>query len=153
MAYIRTKRVKGKLYRYEVEGYRDPQTGKVKQRILRYLGAAQDLDPDVPADVPQKLGTTTTADQFQPCRITLHLNGEDRPIDGRVVLCMTNGVNGPIAHTAPGVTCVEYEYDGARRVVQVPSDRVTLLQLLTPPAPAGHGEDLSRVQLPLTVPE
>lgn len=38
MAYIRTKKVKGKLYQYLVEGYRDPE-GKVKQRTIKYLGA------------------------------------------------------------------------------------------------------------------
>ena len=38
MAYIRTKKVKGKEYQYLVEGYRDPE-GKVKQRTIKYLGA------------------------------------------------------------------------------------------------------------------
>lgn len=38
MAYIRTKKVKGKEYQYLVEGYRD-QNGKVKQRTIKYLGA------------------------------------------------------------------------------------------------------------------
>ena len=38
MAYIRTKKVKGKEYQYLVEGYRD-KDGKVKQRTLKYLGA------------------------------------------------------------------------------------------------------------------
>lgn len=38
MAYIRTKKVKGKEYQYLVEGYRDAQ-GKVKQRTIKYLGA------------------------------------------------------------------------------------------------------------------
>ncbi|MEM8674282.1 MAG: hypothetical protein AAGF83_10470 [Cyanobacteria bacterium P01_G01_bin.67] len=38
MAYIRTKKVKGKEYRYLVEGYRD-EDGKVKQRTIKYLGA------------------------------------------------------------------------------------------------------------------
>jgi Uma2 family endonuclease len=40
MAYIRTKKVKGKEYQYLVEGYRD-QNGKVKQRTIKYLGAVQ----------------------------------------------------------------------------------------------------------------
>jgi Uma2 family endonuclease len=40
MAYIRTKKVKGKEYQYLVEGYRD-QNGKVKQRTIKYLGATQ----------------------------------------------------------------------------------------------------------------
>lgn len=38
MSYIRTKKVKGKEYQYLVEGYRDSD-GKVKQRIIEYLGA------------------------------------------------------------------------------------------------------------------
>ena len=38
MAYIRTKKVKGKKYQYLVEGYRD-KDGKVKQRTIKYLGA------------------------------------------------------------------------------------------------------------------
>ena len=38
MAYIRTKKVKGKTYQYLVEGYRD-KDGKVKQRTIKYLGA------------------------------------------------------------------------------------------------------------------
>jgi hypothetical protein len=38
MAYIRTKKVKGKEYQYLVEGYRD-KDGKVKQRTIKYLGA------------------------------------------------------------------------------------------------------------------
>lgn len=36
MSYIRTKTVKGHEYRYLVESYREG--GKVKQRILKYLG-------------------------------------------------------------------------------------------------------------------
>ena len=38
MAYIRTKKVKGREYQYLVEGYRDSD-GKVKQRTIKYLGA------------------------------------------------------------------------------------------------------------------
>lgn len=42
MAFIRTKKVKGKEYRYLVESYRDRYTGKVRQRTLEYLGAVED---------------------------------------------------------------------------------------------------------------
>ena len=42
MAFIRTKKVKGKEYRYLVESYRECKTGKVRQRILEYLGAVED---------------------------------------------------------------------------------------------------------------
>lgn len=41
MPYIRTKNIKGHPYRYLVEGYREG--GKVKQRTLKYLGAAPGL--------------------------------------------------------------------------------------------------------------
>jgi Putative restriction endonuclease len=40
MAFVRTKKVKGKQYRYLVESYRDKQ-GKVRQRTLKYLGAVE----------------------------------------------------------------------------------------------------------------
>ena len=39
MAFVRTKKIKGKEYRYLVEGYRDDR-GKVRQRTIKYLGAA-----------------------------------------------------------------------------------------------------------------
>ncbi len=42
MAFVRTKKIKGKEYRYLVESYRDPNTGKVRQRTLKYLGAVED---------------------------------------------------------------------------------------------------------------
>ena len=42
MAFIRTKKVKGKEYRYLVESYRDRKTGKVRQRTLEYLGVVED---------------------------------------------------------------------------------------------------------------
>ena len=40
MAFVRTKTVKGKKYRYLVENYREE--GKVRQRIIEYLGAVED---------------------------------------------------------------------------------------------------------------
>ena len=40
MAFVRTKTVKGKKYRYLVENYRED--GKVKQRTIEYLGAVKD---------------------------------------------------------------------------------------------------------------
>lgn len=36
MSFIRTKRIKGVLYYYLVENYRE--NGKVRQRVLAYLG-------------------------------------------------------------------------------------------------------------------
>jgi Uma2 family endonuclease len=47
MAYIRTKKVKGKEYQYLVEGYRD-KDGKVKQRTIKYLGAVDQSKVDKP---------------------------------------------------------------------------------------------------------
>ncbi len=43
MAFFRTKTVKGKEYRYLVENYRDSE-GKVRQRIIEYLGAVRNRD-------------------------------------------------------------------------------------------------------------
>jgi hypothetical protein len=37
MAYIRTKKIKGRIYYYVVEGNLD-KNGKVKQKVLLYLG-------------------------------------------------------------------------------------------------------------------
>ena len=37
MAYIRTKKVKGNIYYYVVEGKLD-KNGKVKQKVILYLG-------------------------------------------------------------------------------------------------------------------
>lgn len=37
MAYIRSKKIKGNTYYYIVEGKIDPR-GKVKQKVIRYLG-------------------------------------------------------------------------------------------------------------------
>lgn len=38
MAFVRKKKIGGEIYSYLVESYRDPQTGKVKQRHIKYLG-------------------------------------------------------------------------------------------------------------------
>jgi DNA (cytosine-5)-methyltransferase 1 len=50
MPYIRTKNIKGNSYRYLVESYRH-DGGKVKQRTLKYLGAAPGLPQDAPTAV------------------------------------------------------------------------------------------------------
>lgn len=42
MVYLRTKRVKGKIYYYIVEGKRD-KNGKVKQKVLKYLGTPENI--------------------------------------------------------------------------------------------------------------
>ena len=59
MAYIRTKKVKGKEYQYLVEGYRD-KDGKVKQRTIKYLGAVDRSKADKPM-----VATTTQKISFE----------------------------------------------------------------------------------------
>ena len=41
MAYIRSKKIKGKIYYYLVEG--NLVKGKVKQKVLMYLGNAENI--------------------------------------------------------------------------------------------------------------
>lgn len=47
MSFIRTKKIKGHVYRYLVESVR--VNGKIKQRVLKYLGRA---DEDMPVVHP-----------------------------------------------------------------------------------------------------
>jgi hypothetical protein len=42
MVYLRAKKIKGKTYYYAVEGSRDDD-GKVKQRVVKYLGAVENI--------------------------------------------------------------------------------------------------------------
>ncbi|MEA2036783.1 MAG: hypothetical protein U9O94_04705 [Nanoarchaeota archaeon] len=42
MAYVRTKKIKGKTYYYVVEGKRDDE-GKVKQKVIKYLGTVENI--------------------------------------------------------------------------------------------------------------
>ncbi|MFH1316506.1 MAG: hypothetical protein ABII01_03245 [Candidatus Woesearchaeota archaeon] len=42
MAYVRTKKIKGKNYYYVVEGKRDDE-GKVKQKVIKYLGTVETI--------------------------------------------------------------------------------------------------------------
>ena len=42
MVYIRSKKVKGKIYYYVVEGKLDKR-GKVKQKVIMYLGNAKHI--------------------------------------------------------------------------------------------------------------
>ena len=42
MVYIRSKKVKGKIYYYIVEGKLD-RRGKVKQKVIMYLGNAKHI--------------------------------------------------------------------------------------------------------------
>lgn len=49
MSFIRKKKVKGHEYAMEVENYR--VNGKVRQRILRYMGRADAEKPIIPGSV------------------------------------------------------------------------------------------------------
>jgi len=42
MVYLRPKKIKGKTYYYIVEGKRDEE-GRVKQKVLQYLGTAENI--------------------------------------------------------------------------------------------------------------
>jgi hypothetical protein len=42
MAYVRSKKIKGKTYYYVVEGKLDKE-GKVKQKVLMYLGNIENI--------------------------------------------------------------------------------------------------------------
>ena len=42
MAYVRNKKIKGKIYYYIVEGKRD-KDGKVKQKVIKYLGSVKTI--------------------------------------------------------------------------------------------------------------
>ena len=42
MAFVRTKKIKGKNYYYVVEGKRD-EDGKVKQKVIKYLGTVENI--------------------------------------------------------------------------------------------------------------
>ena len=42
MVYIRKKKIKGKSYYYAVEGRYDDK-GKVKQKVIRYLGSIENI--------------------------------------------------------------------------------------------------------------
>lgn len=54
MAFVRTKKLKGKEYRYLVESYRNAE-GKVRQRTIKYLGAV------VPNEVKDSMVSTDTS--------------------------------------------------------------------------------------------
>lgn len=144
MSFIRTKTIKGKVYRYEVEGYRDPITGKVRQRT-RYLGKESAASPQ---PSPQKLGTTTPA-PGDGVQLTLTLRGEPARIEGIV---------------APGMTQVaacRYPKEGGKvghktvSAVYTPPDTIAVLpehedlQPMQIPYPAPIGMDLSILPAPM----
>ena len=52
MAFIRSKTVKGKSYLYRVESYREH--GKVRQRVLEYIGRAEPAAKTAPKKKKKK---------------------------------------------------------------------------------------------------
>jgi len=151
MTFIRRKIIEGKAYLYEVENYRDPQTGKTKQRVKQYLGR----DPEDKAKkAVKKLGHSTSAQPSrttkQGCccqppplslgntvRIEVYLDGELRDLIGVIVQGMTQVPactyprNGRVKHEVvqcpydpPEAVSVKYEWAGRVEVVQMPKAKV-----------------------------
>jgi Uma2 family endonuclease len=82
MAYIRTKKVKGKEYQYLVEGYRDFD-GKVRQRTIKYLGAVNKSKADKP------MVTTPTKEEISFEEYLNYDDGTDNRyelVDGKLVV-------------------------------------------------------------------
>lgn len=140
MSFIRAKKVKGNTYLYEVENYRDPATGKHKQRIKQYLGR----DPKE-KDQGQKLGTTNQSCccQVSPLSIgdevlvMLTIDGEQQEIRGilthgttQVDACqypkgkrIVHEIHRAI-HDPPGCVSVKYELGEFVMVSTVPRAKV-----------------------------
>jgi Uma2 family endonuclease len=81
MAFVRTKKIKGKEYRYLVESYRDDR-GKVRQRTIKYLGAANQ---------DEKRGTFMVTAQLRNITFEEYLSYDDGTnkryelVDGKLV--------------------------------------------------------------------
>jgi len=60
MPFVRTKTIKGIVYHYLVESYRD-EGGKVRQRVLAYLG----VHPTVEAALAHWRSEARTADNME----------------------------------------------------------------------------------------
>ena len=81
MAFVRTKKIKGKEYRYLVESYRD-EGGKVRQRTIKYLGAAHQNE---------KKGTSMVTAQLRNITFEEYLSYDDGTnkryelVDGKLV--------------------------------------------------------------------
>ena len=81
MAYIRTKKVKGKEYQYLVEGYRDSD-GKVRQRTIKYLGAVDSSKAESP------MVTTPTKEKISFEEYLSYDNGTNKHyelVDGQLI--------------------------------------------------------------------
>ncbi|MEN9518288.1 MAG: hypothetical protein RLZZ381_876, partial [Cyanobacteriota bacterium] len=82
MAFVRTKKLKGKEYRYLVENYRDDQ-GKVRQRNIKYLGAVS------PKLGGQEMVTTPTPEKISFEEYLNYDDGTDSRyelVDGELIL-------------------------------------------------------------------
>ncbi|KAM3092703.1 hypothetical protein ACKFKF_30870 [Phormidesmis sp. 146-12] len=106
MSFIRTKTVKGHSYEYLVENYRDPETKKVKQRVLKYLGKCK------------KLGTTEKLPFGTAVSLSLYLDGQMRAIVATVA---------EIPYCPPTCVVVRYMWSDLLHEVQVPRSKVSSL--------------------------
>ncbi len=81
MAFVRTKKIKGKEYRYLVESYRDDR-GKVRQRTIKYLGAVS------PSNGGQEMVTTPTKEKISFEEYLSYDDGTNKRyelVDGRLI--------------------------------------------------------------------
>lgn len=170
MPFTRIKTIKGKPYRYEITTYRDPDTGKVRQksrylgkvgrsegecesgewkyrdRILyqgkpgRYLGEVS-ADPDL-LYCKFDDGTWGTPPRSQVSRYPVPGEAAQPTLTLYGEPCLVSGVVA-VSDQPVGTVAVEWSFGELKGVVQVPVGR------LTPPTLAGHGKDPSRVQLRL----
>ena len=65
MSYTVDRQVGGRTYRYRVEGYRDPKTHKVRQRVLEYLGRVQ-VSPEGTKRLLPKRSRDPSVEQILP---------------------------------------------------------------------------------------
>jgi hypothetical protein len=87
VSFIRTKTVKGRVYQYEVESYRDPETGKVRQRTIKYLGR---LGTTPPAEAPEPAPASTALLPGDRVQLWLTLRGDRYQVPAVVVPGSTN---------------------------------------------------------------
>lgn len=81
MSFIRTKKIHGREYRYLVEGYRE--NGKMKQRVLQYLGAVSPVKPDTPIIVSKNTITKVGKSGMATVSVSRLLKGKKVSIDWR----------------------------------------------------------------------
>lgn len=84
MSFIRIKKVHGREYRYEVEGFRE--NGKVKQRVLKYLGPVIPVKPDTPKWIFKKTSAIVQKKGMASISVSRKLKGQRVFIDYRYML-------------------------------------------------------------------